>query len=294
MTYTDESIRYAEQAEDDFIRFVNRRLEECRRQAEEDLKPFLNALKELEKRELEPDRLMVEIQKLVRRYHPERTVIRLIDRESVRLCDEAWTRLHGIADQVVAEMGTWFDEAIDRSIASIDKWKRDRNWKESYRAATGNKPLHTLIGTLFTGLFAAGGELLTVIGTGLRNIFHRTRSVIMRFFRTWKTTTFNWLRHTIGKWLKEKRGKDVRWMWVCTFMNSRDSHIDTHRQIRNQGIPFVTGAGHAMRYPGDRNGPIEEWINCRCYLVPVNAVGTPLNGRKVRTYHNDRADNTRR
>ena len=45
----------------------------------------------------------------------------------------------------------------------------------------------------------------------------------------------------------------------------RDSHQDLEGQIVRVGDRFSNG----LEYPGDRSGPIEEWINCRCTIVPV-------------------------
>jgi SPP1 gp7 family putative phage head morphogenesis protein len=41
-------------------------------------------------------------------------------------------------------------------------------------------------------------------------------------------------------------------------------HISMHGQIVRVGDPFSNG----LMYPGDRSGPIEEIINCRCRTVP--------------------------
>ncbi len=41
-------------------------------------------------------------------------------------------------------------------------------------------------------------------------------------------------------------------------------HVVLHGQIVRIGDSFSNGLAH----PGDRSGPIEEWINCRCRLVP--------------------------
>lgn len=41
-------------------------------------------------------------------------------------------------------------------------------------------------------------------------------------------------------------------------------HTYMHGQIVRVGEPFSNG----LLYPGDMSGPIEEWINCRCRLVP--------------------------
>ena len=54
---------------------------------------------------------------------------------------------------------------------------------------------------------------------------------------------------------------------------TRDSHRAMDGQIRKEGDPFVTGAGHLLRFPGDRGlgAPAEEIINCRCQrLVKVD------------------------
>lgn len=44
----------------------------------------------------------------------------------------------------------------------------------------------------------------------------------------------------------------------------RSSHMELHGEIVKVGEPFSNG----LRYPGDKSGPIEEWINCRCIAVP--------------------------
>jgi SPP1 gp7 family putative phage head morphogenesis protein len=45
---------------------------------------------------------------------------------------------------------------------------------------------------------------------------------------------------------------------------TRDSHEDLHGEIVRVGDTFSNG----LRYPQDRNGEIEEWINCRCDALP--------------------------
>jgi hypothetical protein len=34
------------------------------------------------------------------------------------------------------------------------------------------------------------------------------------------------------------------------------------------GVPFTTGAGVHLLYPGDPAGPAAEVINCRCFREP--------------------------
>jgi len=51
----------------------------------------------------------------------------------------------------------------------------------------------------------------------------------------------------------------------------RKTHRRLHGTVREVGDPFHTSTGHDLRYPGDPEAPIEEWINCRCslFLVPT-------------------------
>ncbi len=42
----------------------------------------------------------------------------------------------------------------------------------------------------------------------------------------------------------------------------RDEHIVMHGQIVALDRPFTNG----LMYPGDKSGPIESWIRCRCHL----------------------------
>lgn len=52
--------------------------------------------------------------------------------------------------------------------------------------------------------------------------------------------------------------------WGAEDDRVRDSHTHMHGQIVKTGERFSNG----LEYPGDRGGPIEEWINCRCRPVP--------------------------
>lgn len=45
---------------------------------------------------------------------------------------------------------------------------------------------------------------------------------------------------------------------------TRSSHEDLDGEIIRMGDTFSNG----LRFPQDRNGPIEEWINCRCDPLP--------------------------
>lgn len=43
---------------------------------------------------------------------------------------------------------------------------------------------------------------------------------------------------------------------------------DTHAALDGEIIPFGGTFSNGLRYPGDTNGPIQEWIHCRCGCIP--------------------------
>lgn len=52
-----------------------------------------------------------------------------------------------------------------------------------------------------------------------------------------------------------------------------DAHLDnrvreTHEEIDGEIIPLDGTFSNGLKYPGDKNGPIKEWINCRCHAIP--------------------------
>lgn len=54
--------------------------------------------------------------------------------------------------------------------------------------------------------------------------------------------------------------------WVCTFNNSRDTHMELHGQEVPYDEPFQSSSGALLMFPGDNSAPPEEVINCRCYM----------------------------
>ena len=59
-------------------------------------------------------------------------------------------------------------------------------------------------------------------------------------------------------------------MWISAGDDgrTRDSHLEVDGEI----IPVGGTYSNGLKYPGDTDGPIEEWINCRCsnapYVIP--------------------------
>ena len=53
-------------------------------------------------------------------------------------------------------------------------------------------------------------------------------------------------------------------MWIATSDNrTRDTHRELNREITRIGHPFSNG----LQYPGDHNGQLKEFINCRCRVI---------------------------
>ena len=65
-------------------------------------------------------------------------------------------------------------------------------------------------------------------------------------------------------------------MWVAAEdERTRDSHLEINGEIIPMGGTYSNG----LAYPGDKSGPIEEWINCRCsnapYVLPYGYTAPP-------------------
>lgn len=72
-----------------------------------------------------------------------------------------------------------------------------------------------------------------------------------------------------GRYLTmEEVGVEYHQWWTAEDDRVREEedadHVAMHGQITRLGDTFSNG----LRYPGDKSGPIEEWINCRCVDVP--------------------------
>ncbi len=62
--------------------------------------------------------------------------------------------------------------------------------------------------------------------------------------------------------------EEVRRLWnTARDERVRSTHATMHRQEQPVGVPFISGAGAALRYPGDAAAPPEESIQCRCVVA---------------------------
>jgi len=68
-------------------------------------------------------------------------------------------------------------------------------------------------------------------------------------------------------------------MWISAGDDgrTRDSHLEVDGEI----IPIGGTYSNDLKYPGDTDGPIEEWINCRCsnapYVIPYGYAAPPFS-----------------
>ena len=65
-------------------------------------------------------------------------------------------------------------------------------------------------------------------------------------------------------------------MWISADdERTRESHLEINGEIIRLGDTYSNG----LRFPGDTDGPIEEWINCRCsnapYVLPYGYAAPP-------------------
>jgi len=70
--------------------------------------------------------------------------------------------------------------------------------------------------------------------------------------------------------IKNEQITNINKFWVTMQDNAvRDSHVLTHGQAVAHDLKFLVpdlknGGTDSMRYPGDRDASIGNWINCRC------------------------------
>ena len=67
-------------------------------------------------------------------------------------------------------------------------------------------------------------------------------------------------------------------MWIAADdERTRESHLEINGEIIRLGDTYSNG----LRFPGDTDGPIEEWINCRCsnapYVIPYGYTAPPFS-----------------
>lgn len=62
--------------------------------------------------------------------------------------------------------------------------------------------------------------------------------------------------------------KNIKRTWVTKGDEKvRGTHSTMHGQIRQYGVPFISGGGVPLMYPKDVNAPNSETDNCRCVVL---------------------------
>lgn len=73
----------------------------------------------------------------------------------------------------------------------------------------------------------------------------------------------------------DELGVEYQMWWTGKDNRVRDSHRPLHGHIVAVGNTFSNG----LLYPGDKSGPIKEWIYCRCtsipYIIPLGKMAPP-------------------
>ena len=73
----------------------------------------------------------------------------------------------------------------------------------------------------------------------------------------------------------DELGVEYHQWWSGQDERVRDSHQHLHGKIVRVGNTFSNG----LKHPGDRSGPLKEWINCRCtslpFIMPAGMMAPP-------------------
>ena len=115
------------------------------------------------------------------------------------------------------------------------------------------------------------GNAVERIKKGVVDIVNRTENHTGRMVDNFEGNFEGKGRQAAGEKIEVEFGEDLKKVWICTFHNSRDSHIKMHKQARDLDEDFISGLGNVLRFPGDMTAPVEDWINCQCYVIIVPA-----------------------
>lgn len=114
--------------------------------------------------------------------------------------------------------------------------------------------------SLATGI--SKGESTEQLLKRIQDITGTKESDAMRILRTEKTRVCGQAQQEMCEEYYKLSGKKPRKRWICTFHNSRDSHIAMHEEI----VEFDKAFSNGLMYPGDPKGDASEVINCQCIM----------------------------
>ena len=96
----------------------------------------------------------------------------------------------------------------------------------------------------------------------IQNITGMQERDAMRVLQTERTRVIGMSQQATAEEYYQKTGRKPKKRWLCSFHNSRDSHIALHGKVIEFDLEFADN----LRYPGDENAPANETVNCLCRM----------------------------